>query len=177
MKTYTISQLGREFGLSRSTLLYYDRIDLLCAARRTDAGYRQYSEKDRNKLDRICMFRSAGLSLDDVKKMLSEDSAPSVKVLEKRMQELGEEILDLRNQQHAIAAMLKNMTSKQFAPVIDKKIWVEMLESAGMDEADMRRWHAEFESRAPEAHHEFLLSLGIPESEAEGIRVWSRELD
>lgn len=122
------------------------------------------------------MFRSAGLSLADVQKMLSIDSAPSVKVLEKRMQELGEEILNLRNQQHSIAAMLKNMTSNKFAPVIDKKMWVEMLESAGMDETAMRTWHSEFESRAPEAHHEFLLSLGIPESEVGDIREWSRGL-
>jgi DNA-binding transcriptional MerR regulator len=177
MKAYSISQLACEFGLSRSTLLYYDRIGLLRATRRTPAGYRQYSTDDRNTLERICMFRSAGLSLDDVKKMISDDSAPSVKVLEKRLRELAKEILDRRNQQHSIAAMLKNMTSKQFASVIDKKIWVEMLKSAGMDEADMRTWHFEFESRAPQAHHEFLLSLGIPESEAEVIREWSREGD
>ena len=120
------------------------------------------------------MFRGAGLSLADVQKMLSGDSAPSVKVLEKRMQELGDEILFLRNQQHSIAAMLKNMTSGKFAPVIDKEMWVEMLKSAGMDEAAMKTWHAEFESRAPEAHHEFLLSLGIPESEARHIQEWSR---
>ena len=60
------------------------------------------------------MFRSAGLSLADVQKMLLGDSVPSVKVLEKRMQELGEEILSLRNQQHSIAAMLKNMTSNKW---------------------------------------------------------------
>jgi DNA-binding transcriptional MerR regulator len=46
MKTYSISKLARAFGLSRSTLLYYDRIGLLAASGRTGSGYRCYSEKD-----------------------------------------------------------------------------------------------------------------------------------
>lgn len=40
----------------------------------------------------------------------------------------------------------------------------------------MMTWHAEFESRAPEAHHEFLRSLGIPEDEAQHIRERSRAI-
>jgi DNA-binding transcriptional MerR regulator len=175
MKRYSISLLARAFGLSRSTLLYYDRIGLLRAAERTAAGYRCYTERDREHLERICMLRGAGLSLADVKQMLNGDTGPSVSILEKRLQELGNEIISLRNQQHLIAAMLKNMTSHKFAPVIDKKMWVEMLESAGMDNEAMKAWHTEFERRAPEAHHEFLLSLGISESEARDIQEWSLE--
>ena len=57
--------------------------------------------------------------------------------------------------------MLKNITNKNFTPAIDRKAWVEMLKSAGMDEEGMRAWHAEFEKRSPDAHHDFLLSLGI----------------
>jgi hypothetical protein len=55
-------------------------------------------------------------------------------------------------------------------------MWIEMLRAAGMDERDMDRWHAEFEHRAPEAHHKFLLSLGINEKEALLIRQWSRKM-
>ncbi len=174
MKTYSISQLARAFGLSRSTLLYYDRIGLLRASERTAAGYRRYSERDRARLKRICMFRGAGLSLADVEKLLTGDSEPSVEVLEKRLRELADQILDLRNQQRLITAMLKNMTNDRFAPAIDKEMWVEMLKSAGMDEAAMQKWHAEFERRASEAHYEFLLSLGISENEARQIQAWSR---
>jgi len=51
-----------------------------------------------------------------------------------------------------------------------------MLQAAGMDEPAMMKWHAEFESRSPEAHHDFLLSLGISEIEAKDIRYQSRRL-
>jgi hypothetical protein len=69
---------------------------------------------------------------------------------------------------------LKSMTSKDFTPAIDKKASVEMLKSAGIDEDGMRAWHTEFERRSPGAHFDFLLSLGIPESEARRIQEWSK---
>ena len=175
MKTYSISQLANAFGLSRSTLLYYDRIGVLSASERTALGYRRYTEQDYRQLERICLFRGTGLALADIKKMFSGDPSPSVSILEKRLRDLDKEILEMRTQQHLITAMLKNMTSGDFTPAIDKKAWVEMLESAGMDERGMKAWHAEFEKRSPEAHYDFLLSLGIPVSEARRIQEWSQD--
>lgn len=122
------------------------------------------------------MFRSTGLSLADVQKMLVSHTEPGTVVLEKRLQELGDEILALKVQQQLITAMLKNMSSDKFAPPMNKQMWVEMLETAGMDESAMQHWHAEFETRAPQAHYDFLLSLGISESEVERIQEWSREI-
>ena len=57
---YRISQLAEQFGLSRSTLLYYDRIGLLSPSARSEAGYRQYSAADRGRLESICSLRRAG---------------------------------------------------------------------------------------------------------------------
>jgi hypothetical protein len=65
------------------------------------------------------------------------------------------------------------MKEGAYGPVVDKAMWVAMMESSGMDQAAMIRWHYEFEKRAPEAHHEFLMSLGIPENEAAQIREMS----
>ena len=173
-KTYSISQLAGLFGLSRSTLLYYDRIGLLCAPERTAAGYRRYTQREYHRLERICMFRRVGLALADVQKLMDGSRAPGVEILERRLQELEGEILSLRGQQHSIIAMLKEMTRGTYGPVVDKHMWVAILEAAGMDESSQARWHAEFERRAPEAHHDFLLSLGITEDEAQQIRAWSR---
>jgi hypothetical protein len=57
---------------------------------------------------------------------------------------------------------------------VDKELWVEMLQAAGMNQKARKRWHTEFERRAPEAHNEFLLSLGISCEEVAKIRRWSR---
>lgn len=176
MKTYSISQLARSFGLARSTLLYYERIGLLRAPRRSAAGYRRYTREEYARLERICVFRRTGLPLSDVKKLIDGDAAPGAIILEKRMEELEGQIRFLRGQQHTIVAMLKEMTSRAYSPIVDKNMWVKMLDAAGVDEASRDRWHAEFEERAPGAHHDFLMSLGIPEKEVLKIRHWARNV-
>lgn len=166
---FRISELARQFGLSRSTLLYYDRIGLLQPTGRSEAGYRLYSQEDRNRLSNICSFRKAGLSLDDVHRILSMsgDDTNGV-ILRKRLQDIGEEIQTLQSQQRLIAKMLK--VQAQGEVPVDKQAWIDMLRAAGMDDHAMMKWHSEFERRAPETHHQFLLSLGMPEDEALNIR-------
>jgi hypothetical protein len=47
------------------------------------------------------------------------------------------------------------------------------MKASGMSEADMHRWHAEFERAAPEEHREFLEYLHIPAAEVRAIREWA----
>ncbi len=173
--TLTISKLARAFGLSRSTLLYYDRIGLLAPSERTSSGYRVYTQGDVERLERICALRKTSLSLEDIKSILATPDDPGAALLEKRLEEIGEEILDLKAKQGLLTIMLKGKASEGSWPKVDKGMWTEMLRAAGMDEKAMERWHAEFEQRAPEAHHEFLLSLGISGKEVRLIRQWSRK--
>ncbi len=63
---YTIRKLAAEFGLSRSTLLYYDSIGLLKPSSRSESGYRQYSEGDNKQLRQICTYRQMGLQLKEL---------------------------------------------------------------------------------------------------------------
>lgn len=174
MNTYSISQIARTCGLSRSTLLYYDRLGLLRASGRTHAGYRYYTEHDRRALKRIGYFRQAGLSLKEIRSVLAAGGKPGTTLLEKRMRETADHIVSLKNRQRLLAGMLRKVASGKRPACVDKQMWVQMLRAAGMDEAAMDRWHCEFERRAPEGHQEFLLSLGIPPDEASRIRRLSR---
>jgi DNA-binding transcriptional MerR regulator len=171
---FRITELARSFGLSRSTLLYYDRIGLLKPSGRSEAGYRLYSATDRDRLATISSFRQAGLTIADIRRVLSTAGDANGAVLQRRMREIGEEIRTLQTQQKLLGKMLQVQALGEFPVTVDKQIWIEMLRAAGMDEAAMCRWHTEFERRAPEAHHHFLLSLGMPEDEAVAIRGWSR---
>jgi hypothetical protein len=105
--------------------------------------------------------------------VLSSGGKPGTELLEQRMRETAEDILGLKNQQRLLAGMLRQVASGKRPPTVDKKLWVEMLEAAGMKQDARQRWHKEFERRAPEGH-EFLLSLGIPVNEVDRIRRWSR---
>jgi DNA-binding transcriptional MerR regulator len=173
MQTYSISKLAQACGLSRSTLLYYDRLGLLKASGRTGSGYRYYTDSDRRRLERIGYFREAGLALKEIRSVLSSGGKPGTKLLEQRMRETAEDIMALKNQQRVLAGMLRQVGSGKRLATVDKKLWVEMLRAAGMTQSARHRWHREFERRAPEGHQEFLLSLGIPRDEVDRIRRWS----
>ena len=175
MNTYSISKLARTCGLSRSTLLYYDRLGLLRPSGRTGSDYRYYTDSDQRRLERIRHFREAGLTLKEIREVLSSGGRPGTRLLEKRMRETAGDIVGLKNQQRLLSGMLRQVASGRRPSSVDKKLWVEMLRAAGMDQAAMSRWHSEFESRAPDGHEEFLLSLGIPEDEVARIRRLSRE--
>lgn len=55
-----------------------------------------------------------------------------------------------------------------------KDRWVAVMRAAGFTEADMHRWHREFEKSAPEDHQAFLEFLHIEAGEIARIREWSR---
>lgn len=170
---YTITALARQFGLSRGTLLYYDRIGLLTPSARSDAGYRLYSPADQARLAAICVYRQAGLAMEDIACILATEGDADADLLQRRLRELGEEIRGLQVKQRVLAGMLKAVSGGNLAGQIDKDAWVAMLRAAGMDDAAMARWHREFETRSPQAHHDFLLSLGITVDEVLQIRRWS----
>lgn len=183
---WTISKLGRRFGLSRSTLLYYDRRGLLSPSERSGAGYRLYSEEDAARLGRICTYRRAGLSLEEVQAVLDATGSGRLETaLRKRLEELQGEISSLRHQQRVVVELLRqNLDPKSAldlqpllseAGLLNKEAWVSILRATGLSDEEMLRWHVEFERQSPEGHQDFLEALGIQEEEVESIRRWSRE--
>lgn len=172
---YRISELARQFGLSRSTLLYYDRIGLLSPSGRSEANYRRYSRSDRDRLESICSLKQAGLDIEGIKTILASAGDDTMSVLQHRLHEISHEIHALQTKQRILAGMLKLKGEGGPKTTVDKEMFVEMLRAAGMDDDAMKRLHAEFELREPEAHHNFLRSLGISEKETLLIRKWSAD--
>ena len=168
--SYSIGQVAALFGLSRSTLLYYHSIGLLVPSGRSAANYRRYSERDISRMRQIAAYREAGLSLKTIGAMLTGRKAAAVTSLEDRLIQINGEIQHLRGQQQVIVKLLQNSKALKKSRVMTKENWVSILAATGMDEADMRRWHVEFEKAASEAHQDFLESLGIPEKEIRLIR-------
>jgi MerR family transcriptional regulator, thiopeptide resistance regulator len=171
----TVSRLARRCGLSRSTILYYETIGLLKPARRTAANYRGYTDRDLLRLQQICVYRNAGLKLEDIVALLDGPETDAAAVLKRRLLELDAEIETKRRHQHAILMLLKSETSRERNEVMTKEKWTSIMSSAGFTEADMRRWHIEFEHSAPEDHQQFLEYLHIPANEIQSIREWSRQ--
>ncbi len=170
-----MSALARAASLSRSTVLYYESIGLLRRVKRTPANYRVYGEQDLGRLRQICIYRSAGLTLEDIRTILNQPTSDFVAILQQRLARLGDEIERLHEQQRAIARLLQSSGKLRRNVMITKKKWVEIMRASGFSEDDMHRWHAEFEKSAPVEHEEFLKFLHIPEPEVASIREWSRK--
>ncbi|MEA5114448.1 MAG: MerR family transcriptional regulator [Geobacteraceae bacterium] len=173
---YRITELARQFGLSRSTLLYYDRIGLLKPSGRSESNYRRYSSAERERLETICAMRRAGVDIEGIRTILQTAGDEATDVLKRRLAEISSEISALQTKQRMIAGMLKLQGEGGPKNTVDKEMFVSMLRAAGMDDHAMWKLHAEFERKEPAAHHAFLLSLGISEKEALLIRKWSVEL-
>ncbi|GEM_PF-478275 len=67
-----ISEFAKKSGVTVKTLLHYDKIGLLKPSRKTDAGYRIYCDDDFTKLQQITTLKFVGLSLEEIKHLLSE---------------------------------------------------------------------------------------------------------
>jgi DNA-binding transcriptional MerR regulator len=171
----SVTQIARRCGLSRTTILYYESCGLLLPALRSASNYRLYGEKQVAALERIRMYRALGLSVADIRELLSASQSAAAAVLQRRMRELDAEIVCLRGHQQAILRLLNSKLLSRRDAKMTKQKWVEIMKSAGFTEADMHRWHREFERAAPDDHQEFLTYLHIVPAEIKTIREWSRK--
>lgn len=169
-KTQSISLFSKRFGLSRSTLLYYERIGLLMPCSRSEKGYRYYGEKAERRLSNILSYRAYGIELGKIANLLeSQNKDQQKQVLQEQFNALEVEVQHLRLQQKAIVMALEQT---DFMPqaTLDKNRWVAIMKAAGFDENKMSQWHQKFEKMEPEAHQNFLKSLQIDDDEIALIR-------
>ena len=170
----TISQLAKRCGLTRTSVLYYERQGLLSPKCRSANGYRYYGPEQQQRLERILALRSLGVSVSAIGRLLDANAADDtqLQLLQQQFDLLELEIQQRRKQQRAIVERLAGQAIS-LSPPMDKQRWVEVMRQAGFDESAMRQWHIAFEAREPEQHARFLLSLGLDEQQVAKIRAWS----
>lgn len=171
--SYTISQIAKKFGISRSTLLYYDSIGLISAEKRSRSNYRIYSEEDLKLMEEISLLHRTGMALSEIKKIIKKKPSLRGDSLKQRLSDISAQMHRLREQQDLILKLLGDVRVNS-SRNLNKDQWVKCLRKAGLDDAGLKCWHAEFEKTSPEAHQLFLESLGITASEIQAIRKWSK---
>lgn len=166
----TVTQIAKRFNISRSTILYYEREGLLLPAHRSDNGYRWYGDAEIDRLESIIAYRSFGLPVASIAKLLDrKEESSQTDLLRDHFNKLENEINQLKQQQRAIVALLQEPTLLE-KEMVTKERWVEIMKAAGFDEASMINWHRKFEQMEPQEHQKFLESLGISGEEVTRIR-------
>lgn len=93
-----VGKVAKIAGLPSQTVRYYESVGLVTPVRRADNGYRDYSEKD---LERLCFLKQAratGFSLDESRELLSlydnqnRHSADVKQLVQEKLAQLDDQI-------------------------------------------------------------------------------------
>jgi len=145
---YRISALAKQVGLSRTTLLYYEKLGLI-EGKRLSNGYRIYSEYDAQRLRLIQQLHAAGLTLKECKACLN--AKINRQVLLNRLSQLDNEITEKQNARRLLLALLGEKGHKE--------------------------WHEVIDSIAPNAHLDWLIKQGFNEKEALRLKWLSKNMN
>ncbi|MBM3554754.1 MAG: MerR family transcriptional regulator [Alphaproteobacteria bacterium] len=144
----TISGISARVGLSRATLLYYERIGLIRAKRQKN-GYRVYTDRDLQRLRLLRLFQSGGLTLKECGACL--DGRIDRDVLKGRFAALESEIRAKERSRDLLAALLGR--------------------------GSLKSWHEELERVAPDLHRDWLVTQGFSSDEAGRVALLSKDMN
>lgn len=82
---YTINKLSKLAGVSPRTLRYYDGINLLKPVRINSNNYRIYGQKEVDLLQQILFYRELGVSLEDIRDIVTSPDYDAGKMLENHL--------------------------------------------------------------------------------------------
>jgi len=107
-KTYMhIGDLAKKLQTSTRAIRYYEELELI-VPRRTDSGYREYSEKEADKIKTILQLKKLGLTLEEIKELILNKSKDKLlKTLHNRINEFEEKVKDYKKGIKEIKSMIQ----------------------------------------------------------------------
>lgn len=119
MSHYSTGELANMFGLTKRTIQYYDLQHILKPAYIDDNQYRMYTEHEVEQLRLILVMKSLGLTLKEIKQMLSVDGTlQTVRTLvTRKVEETEAEIRQQQQQLKQMKQMQQMILDSSRAPV------------------------------------------------------------
>jgi MerR family copper efflux transcriptional regulator len=112
MGPFNIGETAKASGLSAKMIRHYEKVGLFPEALRTEAGYRQYTDKEVSTLRFIRQSRDLGFSIEQIRELLGlwqNQRRPSrqVKVLaQAHLQELDAKLQELQAMKATLAHLV-----------------------------------------------------------------------
>ncbi|CAG9620022.1 MerR family transcriptional regulator [Sutcliffiella rhizosphaerae] len=119
MKEYwKVGELAKLTGLTIRTLRYYDQIDLFSPSQYTESGHRLYTKSDLSKLHQILALKQIGLSLDDIKSIITKKEEDfDTNILETQITRIKKDIQVQQNLLYELESALKTIRIKKIMSV------------------------------------------------------------
>ncbi|MBS4201725.1 MerR family transcriptional regulator [Bacillus sp. FJAT-49732] len=121
MKEYwKVGELATLTGLTIRTLRYYDQIDLFSPSQYTESGHRLYTKSDLSKLHQILALKQIGLSLEDIKSVITnkeKGSATNINIIETQITRIKRDIQVQQDLLYELESALKTIRSKKLMSV------------------------------------------------------------
>ena len=114
----SINEVMKLTGVSVRTLQYYDEIGLLIP-QKLDNGYRDYTEENLEKLQKILFYRFLKFKLNDIKELL-EDDFDNLKILEQQRELILKEKEKFEVILHNIEKTIKNYKGEEVMSIEEK---------------------------------------------------------
>jgi len=89
---WKVGDLAKLTGLTVRTLRFYDQIGLLSPSDQTESGHRLYSEANLSRLHQILSLKELGLSLEEVKSVLSGGQISPLEIVNLQIDQINEQI-------------------------------------------------------------------------------------
>ena len=126
-KTYSISELAGEFGITTRTIRFYEEKGYLSPRR--EGTRRIYSPADRTSLRLILRGKRLGLTLDETADMIKMYGSPSgnQKQLEKFIVRINEKRSELEQKRQDLEVMMNDLQS------VENKCHVALAEVTGRE--------------------------------------------
>lgn len=125
--SFLIGEMAKLFGVSKQTLIYYDRIGLLSPSEIQPNGYRYYSYEQVETLEVILTLKETGMPLGDIRVYLeSRDIGRCTKLLEKQSAIIDKKIETLRRTRSKIQTKLGELKKYSQTGLREEPFFVDM---------------------------------------------------
>lgn len=124
MACYFRRQVSELTGVSLETLRFYENRGLIPAPRRTDAGYRIYTDDVLPRIAFIKRAKNAGFKLEEIRQLLAiidsrtMDPDFPAEVLEKKLQQIDEQITALSETKAFLMKVKTGIGNPENCPIL-----------------------------------------------------------
>lgn len=102
----TVGRVAHALGVTVRTLHHWDGIALARPSIRTPGGYRLYTPRDLERLQRIVLYRELGLELDEIRSLLDDPASAAPERLRRHRDRIRERIARLHQLDTGLGRMI-----------------------------------------------------------------------